>query len=441
MNMVSWAQVNKDVESVNPTLATIINKLKLNKNHLLIKASYPYGSLVMKRSLLMLPNDQGEIVPINDPSIDGKIREALDYNLSSNPVSLVLKNSFEIFLPLDDRTIPLSGVIRPGTAFGAWRVLNPGKAENPAFIWDMTSGARSVFMMPKITETLKYKNLKNKYDLLEDVPRTLMKHWEVFRELASHDLFKQPWDAEILYFSESWFKHLEDPAWAEFYNYFKKSAWGASEFWRNQSIYNLIFSLILNEYEGKPSAYAMDTAKYIIHVAMGALPGLAPAKDNLAGPFEEIQRIYEKEYGLNYAPVILQPTLLDLENINAPPVYYSLNFPNALEFKPNNRVKTNLITDLREIRALIVRYERELSSGKFNIENTTLGNVFKLVKFDYFHTGSGSPSMYGIGESDEMIKSDPSLRRSLLGKEYKEHPNKVMFLNGCIRLSLKAQKI
>lgn len=441
MNLVSWNQVKKDVETVNPVLAAIINKLKLSKNHLLVKASYPYGSLVMKRSLLMLPNDSGEIVPITDPSIDTQIKAALGYNLNSNPVSLVLKNSFEIFLPLADRIIHLSGLIHPGTAFGAWRVLNPGKSENPAFIWDMTAGARSVFMMPKITETLRHRALKNKYDLLEDVPRTLMKHWDVFKEIASHDSFKQNWDAEILYFSESWFTHLDDPAWYEFYNYFKKSAWGASEFWRNQATYNLISSLILNEYEGKPSAYIMDTAKYIIHVAMGALPGLAPAKDNLAGPFEEIQRIYEEEYGLNYAPVILQPTLLDLANDKASPVYCSLNFPNALEFKQNSRIKSNLITDLRELRSLMVRYEKELLSGKFNIANTSLGDVFNRVKFDYFHTGSGAPAMGGIRESDEMIKNDPALKRSLSGKEYEEHPNKVLFLNGCIKLSSKLQNI
>ncbi len=441
LSMLSWDQVKLNVEAVNPDLAAIINKLKLKKDHLLAKASYPYGSLVMKKSLLMLPNSEGEIVPITSDSIDGKIRAALDYNLESNPVSLVLKNSFEIFLPLNDRTIPLSGLIVPGTAFGAWRVLNPAKAENPAFIWDMTAGARSIFMMPKITETLRHNTLKNTYDLVEDVPRSLMRHWEVFKEIASHSRFKQDWDAEILYFTEAWFKNLDDPSWFEFYNYFKKSSWGATEFWRNQPIYNLIFSLILGEYEGKPSAYAMDTVKYIVHVAMGALPGLAPATDNLAGPFSEIQRIYEKEYGLHYAPVILQPTLFNAQNDQQSPVYYSLNFPNALEFKPNSRAKTNLLTDLREIKSLIVRYERELLSGKFNINNTSLDNVFKAVKFDYFHTGSGATSMGGIRDSNEMMQQDPYLRKSLQGKEYKRHPNKVLFLNGCIRLSLKSQNI
>ena len=435
LKKTTWKEVKKDAEAVNPALAKIINKLPLGPEHWLVKASYPYGSLVMKRSLLLLPNDRGEIVELTDSSIAGEIRAALDYNLKSNPVSLVLKNSFEIYLPLEDRTIPLSGLIVPGTAFGAWRMLNPGKSENPAFIWDMTSGARSVFMLPKITESSKHNILKNRYDLMESVPRSLIQHWDIFRELGSHELFRQKWDAEILYFTHAWFKDLDDPNWADFYNYFKKSSWGASEFSRNQTIYNLIFSLILSEYEGKPSAYAMDTAKYIIHVAMGALPGLAPARDNLAGPFEEIQRIYTEEYGLSYAPIILQPSLFDMYNEGATPVYYSLNFPNALEFKPNSRARLNLATDLRELKYLLSRYEKELLSNKFNIEATALGDVFKKVRFDYFHSGSGISGP--IKDSTEMLENDLSLRKPLSGKEYTEHPNKVPFLNGCIRISLK----
>jgi len=441
LSKATWQDIAKIAKTVNPELAGIINKISPDSEHWLAKVSYPYGELIMKRSVLWLPNDKGDVVPITDSSLDSTIKEGLSYNLNSNPVSLVVKNSFEIFLPLDDRTIPLSGLITPGTAFGAWRILNPGKAENPAFIWDMTSGARSVFMMPKITETLRHNNLKNNYDINEDVPRSLIRHWDVFKSLANSKEFRQEWHSEIVYFSSKWFTHLDDPEWADFYNYFKKSSWGASEFWRNQPIYNLIFSLILNEYEGRPSPYAMDTAKYLVHMAMGALPGLAPARDSLAGPFEEIQRIYTEDYGLSYAPTILQPTVFDMKNQNTTPVYYSLNFPNALEFKPNKRQKTNLINDLREIKSLMVRYEKELTTDKFNVDHTTLSDVFKLTRFDYFHTASSGKASDKIRNSVEMIKEDPALRTTISGDEYNDYPNKVLFLNGCVRLSLKSQNI
>ena len=139
-------------------------------------------------------------------------------------MSLVLSNTFEIFLPLEDRTIPLSGLIYPGTAFGAWRILNAKKAEQPAFIWDMTAGARSVFMLPKITEVKKHLQLKKMYDLTADVPRSLMGHWDIFKQIANHSSFRKPWYSEILFFSRNWFNHLDDNIWKPFYYYFYDSA-------------------------------------------------------------------------------------------------------------------------------------------------------------------------------------------------------------------------
>ncbi len=94
---LTWKQVRADVAKVNPAFAKIIDELSPSDKYWVAKVRYPYGSLVMKKALLMLPNAKGDIVPITDSSIDKNIREGLDYNLNSNPVSLVLKNTFEIF--------------------------------------------------------------------------------------------------------------------------------------------------------------------------------------------------------------------------------------------------------------------------------------------------------------------------------------------------------
>ncbi len=160
LEKLTWDQVRQDVIRVNPKLANIIDEIAPSNAYWIAKATYPYGSLVMEKSVLMLPNREGSIVPITDSSLETEFQEGLGYNLQSNPVSIVLNNSFEIFLPLEDRTIPLSGLILPGTVFGAWRILSSKKAEQTAFIWNMTAGARSVFMLPKITESKKHAQLK-----------------------------------------------------------------------------------------------------------------------------------------------------------------------------------------------------------------------------------------------------------------------------------------
>jgi hypothetical protein len=436
LEKLTWKQIRKEVAEVNPKFAKLIDELSPSDKYWVAKVTYPYGSMVMKRALLQLPNPSGDIVPITDSSIPTEIQEGLGYNLNSNPVSLVLKNKFEIFLPLEDRVISLNGLISPGTIFGAWRVLNPKKTEQPPFIWDMSSGARTALMLAKITEAKRHLQLQKAYHLTADVPRSLIDHWEIFRQLSKHSNFKQPWEAEILYFPQQWFSHLSDSKWKIFYYYLHDYVWEASETWRNQYIWNSIFSLILKDYGSRPNAYIMDTVKYLLYAGISAFPGLAPARDNSAGPFQEIQEIYIKEYGLkNYPPVIMQSEVFNMRDLSGHPVYYSLQFPNATEFKPNSRLRISSITDLYQIKLLMDCYERELISSKFNLGNSSFHELFRYVQYDYFH--GGVTLLKGMLDSAEIAKEDKGLLTTIDGAVYKNFPDTCSFVRGCIRLSHK----
>lgn len=440
LEKVTWNQVRAEVSKINPEFAAIIDEIDPSDQYWVAKVTYPYGSLVMKKALLMLPNKDGDIVPITDPSMDPEIRDGLEYNLKSNPVSFVLKNTFEIFLPLEDSTIPipvqLSGLIYTGAAFGAWRVLNIDESQHPAFIWDMSAGARSIFMLPKISEEKKHMKLRKVYNINTLTPRNLMDHWEIFRELANHSSIKNPWVAEIIYFSKTWFDHLKDHKWRKFYSHFQNAGWKGSEFWRNVPLYNLIFSLIVKDYEGKLNASIMDTVKYLLYIGMGSVSGHAPALNDQGGPFSQIQRIYQEDYDLkNYPPIIMQPTTFNLYDHNSRSVYYSLQFPNALEFKPNNRVRTSIISDLHEIRALLNRCQQELSCDKFNIKGIPLHDLFHCANYDYFH--NGVELHYGMKNSTEISINDETFLKTIDGKTYENFPDASSFVRGCIRVSHK----
>lgn len=436
LQKITWEQARSQVADVNPDFCKIIDELNPDDSHWLVKVTYPYGSMVMNRSVLAIPNNIGDIVPITDATIDPKIREGIGYNLNSNPVSIVLKNSFEIYLPLSDRTIPLSGLIEPGTAFGAWRMLNPSHTEQPVFIWDMTAGARSVFMLPKITEGLKHKKLEKAFGITANIPRSLMNHWEVFRQLANSDTINtERWDSEILFFSKAWFNHLKDKAWNNFYQYFYKSGWAGTEYWRNQPMWNLIFSLVLKEYEAKPNANIMDTAQYLLNMGVGAFTGLGPARNTLSGPWNLIQDAYSEVYEIkNYPPIIIQPQTFNMHDQNSPAVYYSLQFPNATQFKPSTRIKVSIISDLHEIRSLMRRYERDLLDDKYNLGGTSLFDLFKKVQYDYFHNAVELHE--GMKYTSEM-SADTYLRTTVDGKVHNSFPASCLFGRGCIKLSHK----
>jgi hypothetical protein len=431
---LTWAAARAAVQAVNPDFAAIIDELSPDDSHWLVRAEYPYGSQVLKQALFMLPNNNGDIVPITDDSIDKTIQAGLRYNMDSNPVSLVLSNSFELFYPLQDRIISSSGFIKPGIAFGAFHLLGKNKSEHPKFLWDMTAGARSTFMLPKISEALKHKKMEKTLGISATLPRNLMQHFDVFSQIAnSPQATKDPWTAEILFFSEAWFKHLDQKSWEKFYYNFYKGWWSDSEYWRNLPFWSLIFSLVLNEYEARPNAYIMDTAKYLLSMGVGAFCGFGPALNTMAGPYDLIQRVYNDVYDIrHYPPVIIQPQNFKLFDANAKPTYYSLQFPNALEFKPSTRSRTSIISDLHEIRMLMKRYEREFLTNKFNIEGTSFAQLFNVAQYDYFHKANELHD--GMRDSGEMAE-DANLRTTVDGQVHDAFPASCLFSKGCIRIN------
>ncbi|HVV68583.1 MAG TPA: hypothetical protein VHE99_06085 [Gammaproteobacteria bacterium] len=436
LEVQTWDQVREDVAKVNPEFARIIDEINPDKKHWLARASYPYGSLILQRALFMLPNQQGDIVAITDSSIDPKLRAGLDYNLNSNPVCMILQNSCELFLPLESHTVSFHGLIYSGEPFGAWRVLNPEKTQQPVFIWDMSAGARSIFMLPKISEDKKHIKLRKRFDLTVSTPKSLMAHWEIFRQIANHPTFEHPWQCEVLFFSKNWFEHLEDVSWKNFYYYFHDSIWRGTEFFRNQVLWNLIFSIILKEYEAKSSGYIIDTVKYLMFAGIGEVPGFGPAKDNSAGPILGLQNVYIKDYEIrNYPPIIMHPQVFNMYNLESSPIYYSLQFPIAPEFMPHSRTRSSFVSDLHEIRSLIQRHLQEFLSGKYNIDDTPFYDLFNLVSFDYFHNNVDLHA--GMRNSSEMPLEDKNLLTTVDGVLHKNFPDMCSFVKGCIRISHK----
>lgn len=432
---LTWKEARNEILPLNKTLGEIIDELSPSSDYSFLKITYPFGSHVLHRGVLMLPYGPNQtLVPITDDMVPNKIKEKFAYNLTSNPVGMVLKKTFEIFLPLVDRTVVVSNLIKPGAIIGLLRALNPGDSHQPKFLWDMTAGARSIFMLPKISEARKHMKLKKQFELSLEKPIDLMSHWEIFRALSKCKNFGDPWNAEILFFSKNWFQHDEDHDWIKFYHYLYKSVWKGMEAWRNQRLWDLIFSLTLNNYPAQPSAYVCDTVKWLTQIAIGIQPGFAPAMNDLPAPISELQKIYKEVYQLRqYAPIIMCPTQFHLNKSASLPVYYTLQFPTTMEFGKSKRARKSLISDLHEIRNLLCRYQNEILSNMYETKGTPLHQMFDIVKFDYFHNNVELHS--GMLSSSKVAISDNRFLQSLDGEFYKSFPEMSTFFKGCIRIS------
>lgn len=420
-----WREVRGQVEQLNPELFAIIDAI--DPPYPLFEAVYPFGWYMMKNGKLFLPVNQ-QTLPIDHPEVPSRLKELLSYNLESNPISLILENSAEIFFEMEDRTIPLYGLIKPGYIFGVWRALNPLFSHCPAFLWDMTAGARSLIMLPKISESSGHDRLKKAFQLKEEKPRSLLQHWKVFREIANHESFNYEWNTKILYFTKDWFTHLQDKAWQDFAIYLYTKAWQGSEFWRNQFTWDLIYSVIAKQLGFKPNPYIVDTVKCLINMAIGALPGFTVATDDVAGPISQLQTVYKEVYRLkHYPPLILCPALFSVKGNSA--VYYSLQYPNTIEFAPSSRERYSLKAELYDIRSLLTKYLEDLDIDTLNLKGSLISLLKDNADFIFFH--SDDELYEGMRSTSEIPNLDETIRTLLTSGDY-VFPTKSKFFRGCI---------
>lgn len=424
----TWDDVSHDVRKIDAVLAKLINKLSPDKKYPLYKVRYPYGSYIIRKSSLQLPNNKGTMLPLKNHHFSSQIQSRLGYNLGSNPVSLVLNNTMEIFLSLHDRTIPLSyGLFSQGALFGTWLPLSNFDTLHPAFIWDITSGSRSVFMLPKISDTRSHQRLKKHFKIDASKPNTLIDHWPVFKEIANSNNHNEKWHAEILFFSNAWFKHFNDKLWHDIRYYILDKAWQGSDFFRNQFIWNLIFSMMQEQLNIKPNAYTLNTVKHLLAIGLGKMSGFAPAENNLAAPINLLQKAYHDIYQLkSYDPIIMQPKIID-EN---KPVYYSLNFPTAMEFALKADLDASTVTSLSMIQKLLDKCLHYLLQQDLNIISTPFSQLPEKISYDFFHAYPENHS--NIFHSKKIADSD-----SRFTSTHKEFPATSNFLQGCIRISNK----
>lgn len=430
---LSYANARSLIAKVNPDLVKVIDACNPSKKHKLFKLTYPYGAEILKRAEFFLPNKLGQLVSIKDQSIDNNIRNCLNYNFDSNPVMMVLNNSLELFLPLEDRTVPINNLVYPGGIFGAYRILTRQQlSHQPIFIWDMTAGARSIFMLAKISDAEKHKKLRRNFELTMDKPKSLMDHWKVFREIANHQDFPVNWETNVLAFSKEWFEYLDDPSWMPFNYYIYWKVWNGGDFWRNIFFWDIIFSLIQKELNFRPSAYIADTVKYLLTIGVGESPGFYPAMNDVVAPISGLQKIYSDIYNLKQAPVIMQPGVLSRAHKDRA-VYYSLRFPSAMELGGKSRTRDNFTNDVFEIRSLLNQYIKNILSGKFNLQHTPFYEMLNSINYEYMHDDI---------DASGFIKIDTAIKTDNFFSAFKAHQNiqfpfNSSFFRGCIKISYK----
>lgn len=428
---LTWNEARPYAAKGCQKLLKILDEISPDDSFTFLHVRYPFGTTVVSNDFLHLPVSETETAPINSDLVPKKWRDKLSY--LDVPSGLIVKNTLEIFREIGEKvfSVALSG---PDTGIEMGIVEVFGATTS----YTVTSGARSLYMVPRISKAVAHKKLRREYGINSPVPKKPQDHWHIFRELYASPNFESEWECELLFLTNKWAKYLEkeDGAWMKLKSYIQQKAWDHSELGRRKVMLDVVWQQaceMLSNKGIKPDPYVVDTLRHLILVGLGAISGSRPSCGNdYAGPLTEIQHIYSNVYGLeNQIPTIMEPH--NIHSSPYKPVYYSVQTPMLLASTPNFRNISSNIEDMRELMN-IKRYVFDRDYGNLKVDHKFLNDELAKISFNYFHS---EPYAYGkdIRPTKEMPLSDPDFLFTPEGVAATEFAENGSYIRGCVKIS------
>ncbi len=433
-----WSQARVKIREVNAEFVDLVDAIGPDDSFTIFFAKYPYGSQILKNGKMYFPSKHGPLIGFHDARMDPRVREMLGYAYETNPVSMVLEKSLDLYIPTEDRNV-LFGLIEPGVLFGVWhlfeRLSGQSMTFTPVSIWDMTAGARSIFALPKLSDAVAFQRLQHQFDLEMDPPQNLEDQWNIFKAIANHPKFEEPWMLEIAFFPVKWAEAIHLPKWYALKDHAAYQAWRGSSFWRNQFCWDLTFSRIQGNREIKPAPYFSDIVAHLFALSAGAAAGLRPMTTSKAAPIKGLMRALESIYRTPYAPILMGPDNFSVFDPNATPIYYSYQYPTAIKLSEAPNVRHSILDKLYHTRALLNKYLHDLQIGDLKIEGSALYEIAKLIEVNFCHSSGKEP--YKMMEISHIINTDPNFQKALALCENKAIAPMPACLNGCVQIQRK----
>ncbi len=412
---VEWQDIRSEVNIVNSQFAELIDELSPDSKLPLYVAKYDYGEIIENGFAFFYPDNRGKVLTLDNIK-DRQFQHDFSYVGIGTPAGIVLDKSLEIFIESGSRIIPRK-VYTSGDIFALWGKLQTNKRFHPTPVMKTTAGARSIFMLPNISDQFHFLKLRDKLNIKIEIPNELEEQWSLFRAITKKK--QSNWQVKVLLLTTDWMDLIRnDSAWNKLYCYLLQQAWLNSSYERNQIFYDHALSRIMEMKNLKPNPYLVDTFKYILSIALGAFPGFTIATDETYMPTKLLQEIFIEDYGLkHYWPTLFHPIQYDFDSSDFP-IYYSLQYPTTLIFSPKSRKLTTTLQDLRDMINIYEKFNDAINTGFLGLKETVIGEFLKRINFLFFHS---KPDKHG-----EILPSE------LIG-EYDNRYMNHMYMNGTER--------
>ncbi len=439
LQLVCWKDVKDRVKSTNKPLFAAIDSIPRADDLPLVKAQYGFGEFIVSNDEPFLPISFRS-VPYASQEIPGEIKKALDYGWVSFPASVVLKNSIETFVNLDNSPISLNFSTQ-GKTFSLYNVFDGVrmlKAMRGAY--STVAGSRSLFMLPKISHAEYNARLRRAYGVNKGLlcPKSLAKHWNLFTDIVRSPSFMNQWTSDLLIFSGELVNKLSE----HHKHGFLQTMWNESAFSRNHASYNLLWSVYSMRLPSsvRNSPTIMETAKHLLALALGELPGCTPVVDDMPGPVRALTKTFLNIYRIRYyLPMFMQAAHYD----GSGPIYYSLNKPSFFHPAVAKANSTRILTDVQILQEVLEGFCRAVLADDLQLplKNSRLYQALQKVEFEFYHSQSEGKV---INQISQIFAEDRRFYQMFKGIDIDKDlacPNSATFFNGCVRIRPAKQEI
>jgi hypothetical protein len=435
ISIVTWKDVRESVFAVNSELAKLIDALDPSDDYKFIEVEYKYGDIFIKNSEIQFPYKNDQLISILDNKVSKKIQKELFY--TTMPLFLMMDKDNEVFIDTGSRVVPIN-LFHKGDISGVYETMDFMMGSKSEPIWNFAAGARSICILPKITNRQGLQRLFTTFNIPSTTQvRTLVDHWQILKMIAQSSSFGQVWKSKILCFGSKWIdnRYISNK-WQQFRTRLFKEIWRQASFSIDKFKFNLCwekFAETISLRRLQPKPYLIDQAKHIISIMLGDFPGFIPADmQQEVAPTKGFQDILVDIYTLKeYLPTILHSCLLTDSVLKPAYVYYSLSLPTVLEGSPVKKTSSTIASDIRQIKLLIDTLKNHVKE----MPKLVGSSVIKNGKVQYFHRDKDKYNE--IEESINIVKDDKSF---LLDSKYfpnREFCHTSPFFSGCIRISDK----
>lgn len=417
----SWIDAQDEIRKINPSLADAIESSGLEATCDFIRASYDYGELIIREGELQIPLSKNKTTSIADTtSLHSSIRTRLN---NPNPIGILLNKSAESFYEPQTSSIPTkvlsNQILQPGDFIGLTDFLDSIDSKNKIIPdrQNISSGARSLFMLPRLTDRNSHYKLQNYFKIDVHRPNNIWEHYSIFKEIANSSVTEEKWYSDVLFFSNSWWAKKNQANAQPIKQVLLQQAWQQSVNSRKAMSLKLAWNLFLNSNDSgfkQSKLTILQTIEHLLAIQQGIYPGYVPTINNDVGPIDFIKKAYTDTYKIKSYPTIMAPMHITK---TSGPVYYSLHIPALANSKSRGIYEKSTPLDFRELVALM---------------DTLTFPLYPKDKFTFFQQEE-YPALQ-INALQELINSDERFLPNKAGPQSLNISYSNPFLKSCIKI-------